>query len=179
MAITNSFPTSVSANSIGANQWFADDGSQNSNLYDISDGDITLSDFSNLSIPAGATIDGIQIDVEGAGNPISANIPQMKVYNGSSWSSGIAFVSQFTKAGGTFTPGWGSNTELWGLSWNATTAEAIQIQIDASTMDAGGQGFYWDWLKVKVHYTSLALDPSEFKVLNGKVNIVSGKLTIK
>ena len=176
MATTTSFPSSVSTNSIGANQWFADDGSRNSTLYSISVGDLTLSSFSSLSIPAGATIDGIQIDVEGAGNPTAAGIPEMKVYNGTSWSSGIDFVSQFTKGGGTFTPGWGSSSELWGLSWNATTAAAIQIQIDASTMDAGGNGFFWDWLKVTITYDTPVIPKS--LTINAPLTI-NGKLTIK
>ena len=77
----------------------------NTSLYTISVGDITLSSFSSLSgvggIPAGATINGIEIDIEGAGNPTVANIPQMKVYYGTSWSSGFPFSGQFVKAGGT------------------------------------------------------------------------------
>ena len=175
MPTTESFATAVSSNTINADEWFADDNTRNSPLYNAAKGDITLSSFSSLSIPAGATIDGIQIDVEGAGNPTAAGIPEMKVYNGTSWSSGIDFVSQFTKGGGTFTPGWGSATQLWGLSWNATTAAAIQIQIDSSTMDAGGQGFFWDWLKVKVTYS---FDIPKSLTINAPLTI-NGKLTIK
>ena len=111
--------------------------------------------FSLSFSSADVTINGIRIDVEGAGNPGIDNIPFMKVYNGSSWSSGKAFTNggggQFTKGGGTFSPGWGADDDLWGLSWNATTAAAIQIQIDSSTFDSGG--YFWDWLKVKITYT--------------------------
>ena len=139
---------------------------------------IELSVFSSLSIPTGATIDGIEIDIEGAGNPGLANIPQMKVYNGS-WSSGIAFVSQFSKGGATFSPGWGSATQLWGLSWNATTAAAIQIQIDSSTFDSGG--YFWDWLKVKITYTVTTTYPSDDNAIikNGLINLKNGITVIK
>ena len=177
MATTISFPTAVSTNSINANRWFADDNIRNSPLYTAAKGDITLSSFSSLSIPAGATINGIQIDVEGAGNPASANIPQMKVYNGSSWSSGIAFVSQFSKGGGTFSPGWGSGSELWGLSWNAAQAAAIQIEVDTSTFDSGG--YFWDWLKVKITYTEAAAGYGNdvSGVATGNIEKISGVAT--
>ena len=85
MPTTESFATAVSTNSINADEWFVDDNTKNNPIYKIDTGDITQSSFNSLSIPAGATINGIQIDVEGAGNPTSAGIPQMKVYNGS-WS---------------------------------------------------------------------------------------------
>jgi len=182
MATTNSFPGAVSANSISANNWFADDGTNNTPIYNAGVGDLTLSSFGSLSIPGGATIDGIQIDVEGAGNPASANIPHMKVYNGTGWSSGKAFTNgtggQFTKGGGTFSPGWGANNDLWGLSWNATTAAAIQIQIDTSTFDSGG--YFWDWVKVFITYTEgtkVKKDRIKFKA--GKLNINAGNFTLK
>tara|TARA_Y100000310_G_C20429033_1_gene690475 strand:- start:37 stop:561 length:525 start_codon:yes stop_codon:yes gene_type:complete len=174
MASTISFPTAVSANSIGADEWFADDGTLNSSLYNAAVGDITLSAFNSLSIPADATIDGIEINIEGAGNPGSAGIPEMKVYNGTSWSSGRAFSAQFVKAGGTYEPGWGNSSQLWGLSWNAQSAAAIEIQIDASTFDSGG--YYWDWLKVKITYTAVAVPKS--LTINGLLTI-NGQLTIK
>jgi len=182
MAITNSFPTSVSANSIGANQWFADDGSNNTTLYQASVGDIILSDFDDLSFPSGTVvIDGIRIDVEGAGNPGTDNIPHMKVYNGSSWSSARALEgegSRFTKGGATFSPGWGGDDVLWGLSWTTTTAAAIQIKIDTTSFDGGG--YFWDWLRVYVTYhveERKKKDRIKFKA--GKLNINSGHFQIK
>ena len=174
MAESSSFPTAVSSNSIGADEWFADDGTKNSSIYNAAVGDITLSSFSSLSITGGATIDGIEIEIEGAGNPGSAGIPEMKVYNGTSWSSGQAFSAQFAKVAATYSPGWGGSSDLWGLSWNVTTAAAIQIQIDASTMDSGG--YFWDWLKVKITYTALPTPKS--LTINGSLTL-NGKLTIK
>jgi len=180
VATTSSFATAVSANSINADEWFADDGTKNNPIYDAAVGDLTLSSFSSLSIPAGATIDGIEINIEGAGNPGSAGIPEMKVYNGTSWSSGQAFSAQFVKAGGTYEPGWGNSSQLWGLSWNATTAAAIQIQIDASTMDSGG--YFWDYLKVVITYsTPINPYPSDDNVIlkNGLTELKNGLTIIK
>jgi len=186
VAITSSFATAVSANSINADEWFADDGTKNNPIYDAAVGDLTLSSFSSLSIPAGATIDDIEINIEGAGNPGSAGIPEMKVYNGTSWSLGQAFSAQFVKAGGTYEPGWGnldpldSSNQLWGLSWNATTAAAIQIQIDASTMDSGG--YFWDYLKVVITYsTPINSYPSDDNVIlkNGLTELKNGLTIIK
>ena len=181
MATTNSFPSAVSTNSISANNWFADDGQQNSPIYQASVGDLTLSSFSSLSIPGGSTINGIRIDVEGAGNPGTDNIPHMKVYNGSGWSSAQALEgegSRFTKAGATFSPGWGGDDDLWGLVWNSTTAAAIQIQIQTSTFDSGG--YFWDWLRVYITYTEGSKEKKDrIKFKAGKININAGRFTLK
>ena len=138
--------------------------------------DYILYNFNDLSIPSGATIDGIQVIADAQGNPTSAGVPTMTASNdgGSSWSSSsVALTGQFTKSGGTYT--WGSTTELWGLSWTSSTAAAIRIKVNASTVSNIA---FWDCIKVKVYYTSLE-KKSKLKMSKGKINIVSGKFTIK
>jgi len=155
MADTISFPTAASTNTVTASNLFADDGTATTGIWDSAHADITLSSFSSLSIPAGATIDGIEVLIEGVGNT-QAGDPEVKVYNGSSWSSNKVFLAILRKRPVTaYDPGWGANNDLWGLSWDATTAAGIQIQIDSSTMASGGRMFL-DYMSVRVTYTAAA-----------------------
>ena len=154
MATTISFPTAVNdPSSTNADNAFADDGTLTDLIYD-SDSDITWSSFSSLSIPAGATINGIEIVAEGIGKTL-ANKPDMSVYNGTSWSSALAMNGTFGRAPATFDPAWGSSSNLWGLAWNATTAAGIQIKVDNSTLGAG-RSWRLDYIKVRITYTAAA-----------------------
>ena len=165
MATTISFPTAVTDPSgTNAGNAFADDGTNTDLIYDTSS-DITWSSFSSLSIPAGATINGIEIITEAAGK-CGANTPEFTVNNGTSDSSGLAFSGSLDRSMTTYDPGWGSSSNLWGLSWNATTAAGITITVDNSTMGSGGtKSWRCDYLKVRVTYTAAA---------SGYGNIVNG-----
>ena len=152
MATTISFPTAVNdPSSTNAANAFADDGTATDLIFST-DSDITWSSFSSLSIPGGATINGIEIIVEARGKAL-ANVPEFSVYNGTSWSSTLAFSGTLSRHYVVYDPGWGSNSNLWGLSWDATTAAGIQIKVDNSTL---GSGRSWgcDYLKVRVTYTA-------------------------
>jgi len=153
MATTISFPTAVTDPSgTNAGNAFADDGT-NTDLIYATDGDITWYTFSSLSIPAGATIDGIEITTEAAGKT-SANLPLFSVYNGTSWSSALAFSGALSRSMTAYDPGWGSSSNLWGLSWTAATAAGIQIKVDNSTISTGS--WKCDYLKVRITYTAAA-----------------------
>ena len=157
MATTISLPTVASTNTVNANNWFAANGVNNTNPtgsgFWASEADITLSAFSSLSIPAGATIDGIEIIIRGGANVLSGD-PDMAVYNGSSTSSFANALHNFGKGAATYDPMWGANNDLWGLTWNATTAAAIKIILDSSTVDGGaGRRMFADFFKVRITYT--------------------------
>ena len=153
MATTISFATAGSGgystyNGANAN---ADDGV--STLSMISTGtDVVWTTFSSLSIPSGATINGIEIIGEGSSNSFGNNC-DWKVYNGSSWSSNKTPNAHWGKGTTTTDPYVGGSSDLWGLSWNATTAAAIQIQIDLSTQTAG-RVIFFDYIKVRITYTA-------------------------
>ena len=154
MATTISFPTSVTTNGANFANTFADDGTNTthpSSGWGAED-DITLSSFSSLSIPAGATINGIEIIAEGNSNS-GANTPHMFVYNGADWSSALANNGSFSKSTSTIDPAWGSSSNLWGLEWNATTAANIQIKMDSSSITSGKRIFI-DYIKVRITYTA-------------------------
>ena len=176
MATTISLPTEVSGGPIDFNgsKLFADDGTNTTGQWINTAEDVTLAGFNSLSVPAGATINGIEVVVDGQGNT-GFGRPEMKVYNGDSWSNGIAFQGDFGKSNAEYDPGWGSSSTLWGLAWDATTAVAIQIQVDNSTMLPAGTQLYWDWVKVRITYTA-ALIPHGITISSGKL-VMTGKIT--
>lgn len=157
MATTISFPTSVTTNSANFNNTFAADGTTSSHPAGGwgSHSDIELSVFSSLSIPTGATIDGIEIVVRGGSNS-NPNTPSFAVHNGSSWSSWTtSSIAPWSKSQVTYDPGWGSSSNLWGLSWSPTSAEGIKIKMGSSTITSGRRIFV-DYFQVRVTYTSAA-----------------------
>jgi hypothetical protein len=49
-------------------------------------------------------------------------------------------------------PAWGGASDLWGLSWDATTAAGIQVKFDWSTLATGV--IYIDYIQVRITYTA-------------------------
>ena len=151
MATTISFPTStVDPQSRDAADAFADD-SNNTLALPQNGLDISWGTFSGLSIPAGATIDGIEIIADVSSNAFGNN-SDWKVYNGA-WSSNKTPNSHSGKGQAVIDPYVGGSGDLWGLSWDATTAANIQIQVDLSTMTSGAIMFL-DFLKVRITFTA-------------------------
>ena len=133
MANTSSIVTTVDGSTW--DNFETDDG----NIARIRDGQtVVCSAFGNLSIPAGATIDGIEVDLEGR-------------------------VHVVEEAGGT--------SELWGMTWNATTAAAIQVRLAWGTSD--GDAVYLDYVLVRITYTEAGAVAGK-----GKIQLTSGKLQL-
>jgi len=177
MATTTSIVTAVN-NSI-FDEWMTDDGTVD-RLRDSQTAICTA--FGNLSIPAGATIDGIEVDMEGqASNTAHDASVGDWIYvsndGGSSWSTARSVTT------GTWSQGSGGGihnvetaggaSELWGETWNATTAAAIQVKLEWSTTN--GDAVYLDYVLVRITYTEVV--PKSLTI-NGLLTI-NGQLTIK
>lgn len=177
MATTTSFPTAATINGANFNKTFADDGVFTTHPSGGwgSEGDIELYSFSNLSIPSGATIDGIEIYAEANSNT-GPNEPDMFVYNGSSWSSALSNNSTWGKSTTTIDPAWGSNSNLWGLSWTSSTAEGIKIKMDSSSITSGRRIFF-DWIRVRVTYTEAGYGHEVNNVAAASIAKVKGVAT--
>ena len=172
MATTISFPSGVTdPSSTNASNAFADDGT-NTDLIFSTDSDIIWDDFSSLSIPTGATINGIEIVAEGFGKTIS-NTPQMSVYNGTSWATLLPMNGTFVRGVATYDPAWGSNSNLWGLTWSASTAEKIEIKVDNGTLGAG-RSFALDYLKVRITYTEAGYGNNVSGVTAADISKING-----
>ena len=148
MANTISFPTAVLPTDHNAAKAMLDDGNI-TDFFNNSYTDTVYSSFSSLSIPAGATINGIEVVGRGGSNSLAL---EALVYNGTSWSSNKAANSMFGKGASTIDPMWGGDADLWGLTWNATTAAGIQLKFDWSTLTSGRRlGF--NWIKIRITFT--------------------------
>ena len=178
MATTTSIVTAVDSSTW--NKFKADDG----NVQRIRDGQTAIcTAFGNLSIPAGATIDGIEVDMEGSAGETDHDTQVgdwIYVSNdgGSSWSTAQSVTTgPWIAYGGADTVETaGGTSELWGETWNATTAAAIQVKLAWSTTNS--DAVFLDYVLVRITYT--VGEPSEsLTIKSGKLNIKSGKLTIK
>ena len=143
---------------------------------------VTCSNFSSLSIPAGATIDGIEIDMEGYASNANHDVnvgDWIYVSNdgGSSFSTAqsVTTGTWSTNSGAHAVETAGGTSELWGETWNATTAAAIQVKLEWST--SGGDAVYLDYVLVRITYTAAAAIPKSLTI-NG-VATINGQLTIK
>ena len=66
--------------------------------------------------------------------------------------------------------------DLWGLSWNATTAAGIKVKLET---DLGPTVSHVDHAKVKVFYTEAVPLPTKIQMKSGTLNLKSGNLIIK
>jgi len=152
MATTISFPTAVTdPDSKNADNAFADDGTL-TDFFLSAGSDITYTSFSGLSIPSGATINGIEVIGDATSN--ASTPPAMKVSNGA-YSANKAANSAWGRSVSTIDPSHGAADALWGLSWDATTAAAIRLQLDLSTMTSG-RIIKFDYIKIRVTFTAAA-----------------------
>jgi hypothetical protein len=175
MASTNSLVTAVNVSTF--DNWIADDGTTGR----LRDGQTFIGTaFGNLSVPAGATIDGIIVEMEGyaaqgshdgnvgdwiaVSNDGGTTFSTAQSVTTGLWSTSIG-AFQVESAGGT--------SELWGMSWNATTANAIQVRMTWTSSD--GNAVYLDYAKVIVHYTSIPIK-GKIQLTSGKLQLNSGKI---
>lgn len=184
MATTESIVTAV--NSSLFNNFLTDDGA----IARIRDGQTAKSEaFGGLSIPAGATIDGIEVLMEGyaGASDHDAQVGDwISVSNddGATWSTAQSVTTGLwsTNSGVHAVEQAGGASELWGLSWNATTAAAIRVMMVWST--SGGDAVYLDYVKVRIAYTPLptiTTYTSDDNIIfnNGTLVLKGGTLEIK
>ena len=178
MPTTISLPTHVTSNDVNANRLFLANGVFTDGAWNTLHPDIRLSDFNSLSIPLEATIGGIEIVLTGKGNT-QPNSPSVKVYNGSGWSNNISLQGSLSKANNTFDPGWGSSSNLWGLTWTNISAQNIMIEIDSSTILPLSSRIFWDHLLVRITYSIPPLIAGGNIILPlGRIIIPQGKVIL-
>ena len=180
--MANTFSLPSTANSFLFNNALADDGA----VARIRDGQsCILSDFNSLSFPAGATIDGIIVRIEGyalqtdhCGN--AGAWIHLSNDGGTSWSVAKCVTdgdSWNQYAGGVNLESAGAEDNLWGESWNTTTASDIQVKLEWSTNNASA--VYIDYVSVHVYYTAAVVPPSRVTSLKSGKMIVKGGIKIK
>ncbi len=112
----------------------------------------------NLSIPAGATIRGIEVRLD-AKVDATVNKPKLCVQlsssGGSSWTSAKS-TPTLTTSEATYVLG--SLSDLWGRSWTAenfgNTSFRLRVTSVASSTGSTARDFSLDWVAVRVSYPS-------------------------
>ena len=136
---------------------------------------LTATDFSNLQVPAGATVDGIVITWTGGyGNIEVADNAFMSVgYDGSGDSLTLAANETPAIYEDISSVTFGSSTQLWGLSW--TPAQANSIFATLATPPAVGT-IYHDSFQINIHFTPAS--SATYTISQGIIKLTRGKITL-
>ena len=177
MATTESIVTAVSDGIY--NDMLTDDGVAGR----VREGQVAIcTAFGNLAVPAGATVNGIQMDFEGFATDATFTNPFFAVSNdgGTTFSSfrNNDTAPFSTNSGAYGTDRSGGPAELWGMSWTPATANAVQFKIDFN-QNAGA--VYFDHVTAKIYYTPVTTYPSDdnIHIQNGVIVLGNGRLHIK
>ncbi len=137
---------------------------------------LTIASYSSLSVPAGATVNGIVVTWTGGYGGVVGIAQVMSVaYSGSENSSVLAANSTPADYSDISTVTYGTPTQLWGLSWTVDQANAITTK-----MFTESGTFYHDAFQVTIHYTEAPGATSlSTSISSGIVKIKSGKVVIK
>ena len=135
-----------------------------------------LNDFDSLTVPAGATILGIELLIDMAGNNLTKGGTYFKVNNGTSDSSAKATNEDFSPFPTFSNMTVGASDDLWGLEWTPTTANDITAKWDVS-FGLGGTTAYFDFIQIRITY-SVVSGGGKIILNEGRLTIKSGKVTL-
>ena len=179
MPTTTSFPTANDDSFGQADNWQADDGTTGR----LRQGQTYIfSSFSGLSIPAGSTILGIEVLMEGYATTTTLDDPLVFVSNdnGASFSDGKdASTEPWSTDSSAFQVEIaGGAADTWGLSWNATTAAAIQVKFNIPTQ---ATAIFLDFTQVRITYEESSPYTGEPNLTSsdGTIILKAGSITIK
>ena len=178
MATTESIVTAVSDGIY--NDMLTDDGVAGR----VREGQVAIcTAFGNLAVPAGATVNGIQMDFEGFATDATFTNPFFAVSNdgGTTFSSfrNNDTAPFSTNSGAYGTDRSGGPAELWGMSWTPATANAVQFKIDFN-QNAGA--VYFDYVLCRIYYkpqVSYTSSGDNLVLGDGTIVVNGGTLTIK
>lgn len=174
MPTSTNFATNILDN-LGANtsNWGADDGVKNDNPTSLPwSADVTM-EFGSFSIPSGATINGITVEVKGSGNPAS-NKPSFNMAGPAGtgrYGPSIDCNGSFSKSDSTQT--WGGSSTSWGHSLTSTNVDTIILLLDVSTIGGGGR-IFWDYVKAIVDYTEAGYGHDVIGVASSDITSING-----
>ncbi len=127
----------------------------------------------SFSIPTGATIDGITVDIlkRGAGPPIKdpANDSEVKIVkaDGSIGTTNKAIVTNWPTGTNERTDTYGSSTDLWDETWTAEnindTDFGVVISADRTIASEGNPDPKVDLITITINYTEAVIMPNPNK----------------
>ena len=146
----------------------------------LTNGSLTIYDFSSDSLPDGATVTGAEVivkDVYGLSNTAATLDISISINGGSSFSSAIntgAFGTT-TQNGTNKTVGGSSN--LWGLDWSSFT-DLGNLEVKGEGDGANIPGA--DCAQIIVYYDVAGVEtPTRLTLSGGSIVLTGGSLTIK
>ena len=137
---------------------------------------LTLSSYTSLTVPSGATVNGITLTWTGGTSGWNEEDEVMFVNNGGGFSDPLSATSGGVTEGSTPPFGiliFGGSTNLWGLTWTPDQANSISTKF---TVEGEGQTAYHDAFQIGIHYTLLT--SHKIIIPSGLVKISSGKITL-
>ncbi len=140
-------------------------------FFDTGTATVEGSSFSP-GVPPGATIDGIEVLVESSDNAAALALsPVVNVSDGTTYgTSKIATPNTDIDTIITY----GSSSDLWGLTWDATKANALKAKVE-HTAPGGFVSGTWsiDHIQVRIYYTEAAtIIPLDLLTISATVNTV-------
>ena len=154
-------------------------------MFSGATGTAIVSDFTGTDLPAGATVDGVEVTLK-AGWAFSQCTTTTYVGKGGAGGSfGSTTVSQDLSAAagaGTTIYTQGSNSQTWGVSWSGfTDLSDLAVKI-TSVRTAGGTStsiLAVFAIRAKIYYTEAAGFQSTVTLKGGSLTLKGGTLTIK
>ncbi len=113
-----------------------------------------------LTIPGGATINGIEVAVEG--NATGTREVAVDLSSGAGYTTGDPSTT-FTNGGTDATLLFGGNANLWGRAWTPTDISTLRVRL---TSNNGTGDVNIDQVQVKVHYTLPNTAPNAPSAIN-------------
>ena len=155
-------------------------------MFSGATGTVIVSDFTGTDLPAGATVNGVEITLK-AGFAFSQCTATTHVGKGGAGGSfGSTTVSQdlATSAGASTTIyTLGSNSQTWGVSWSGfTDLSDLAVKITSVRTDGGSGTSIMSIfaIRAKVYYTeAVSVSPSGITLKGGTLTLKGGSLTIK
>ena len=137
----------------------------------------TLANFTDLAVPDGATINGIELLLDVASGGLSNGGTYFKVDNDTDTSAAKAANENFTTFSTFSNMTVGAANDLWGLSWTPATCNNIEVQYNTSFHNGAGTA-YWDFVQVRITYTEAPTTDRPITITSGKILLTSGLITI-
>lgn len=145
----------------------------------LTNGSLTIYDFSSDSLPAGATVTGAEVivkDVYGLSNSAASLDISISINGGSSFSSEKNTGAFGTTVGNGTNKTVGGSSDLWGLDWSSFS--------DLGDLEVKGEGDgsnipVADCAQIKVYYNVTTTTSTKLQIKGGTLTLKGGTLTIK
>ena len=145
------------------------------------------STFSNLAVPAGATVNGLKFtlrvakgseeeDISGAHFKVISDTDSDVISDGKGINEESGEVATFTDYSDITV---GASNDLWGLDWTVAQANGVTLQFNMEFVEGAEFTTYWDSFQCEITYTAAAVaGAGKIIVKQGIITLKQGKITL-